>query len=146
MLEPDRTNRRHELGLAAGTTMVAIFLLIEGAWTAWVIDGLRQIDAEIVPGARLATAEDLAWVKTYLPAMYLVAAEGLLFGTIAVVGAVGLLLRKPWAHRMLVVASVLLTLTAIVAIVMAPHRWDMQVIFILFCVILWWESKKRWPV
>jgi len=74
--------------------------------------------------------------------MYVVAIEGLLFGAIAVVGAIGLLTERLWARRMLLVASVLLTLTAAVAIGMAPHKWDMQGIFILFCVLLWWESKK----
>jgi hypothetical protein len=126
--------------LAAFTAVVAIFLLIEGGWTAWTIDAVHRL--EVIPGTPFATADDVAWAKSYLPAMYVVATEGLLFGAIALVGAVGLLTEKLWARRMLLVASILLALTAAIAIGMAPKQWDTQGIFILFCVLLWWESRK----
>lgn len=126
--------------LAGFTAVVAIFLLIEGGWTVWTIDAVHQL--EVTPGTPFATAEDVAWARSHLPAMYVVAIEGLLFGAIAVVGAFGLLTQRIWAGRLLLVASVLLTLTAAVAIAMAPQKWDTQGIFILFCVLLWWESKK----
>jgi hypothetical protein len=126
--------------LAAFTTIVAIFLLIEGGWTAWTIDAVNKLEA--VPGTAFATAEAVAWAKSYLPAMYVVAIQGLLFGAIAVIGAIGLLAGRVWAHRMLLVASVLLALTAAVVVGMPPHKWDTQVIFVSFCVLLWWQSWK----
>lgn len=126
--------------LAASTGVVAIFLLIEGGWTAWTIDAVHHL--EVIPGTPFSTAEEVAWAKSHLRAMYVVAIEGFLFGVIAVVGAVGLLTGKLWARRMLLVASVLLTLTAAVVIAMAPQKWDMQGLFVLFCVLLWWESMK----
>jgi len=144
MLEPDRINRRQELGLAAFTTVVALFLLIEGGWTALTIDAVRQLT--VTPAVPLS-AEDVALMKNYLPAMYLVAVEGFLFGSIAVAGVVGLLLGKAWVRQMLVVASVLLALTAIVAIGMVPPtQWDTQVVLISFCGLWWWQSKKWQPI
>jgi predicted MFS family arabinose efflux permease len=74
--------------------------------------------------------------------MYVVAAEGLLFGVIAIVGAIAVLAEKRWARRLLLVASILLTLTAVVVIVMAPQKWDTQGIFIAWCLLLWWTSWK----
>jgi uncharacterized membrane protein len=131
---------KNHQGLATFTAVVAIFLLIEGGWAVWTIDAVRQL--EVVPGTPFATADDVAWAKSYLPAMYVVATEGLLFGAIAIIGTVGLLMKKPWAHRMLLLASILLALTAAIAIGMAPRKWETQGVFIVFCALLWWQSRK----
>jgi hypothetical protein len=131
---------KNQRWLAAFAGVVAIFLLIEGGWTAWIIDAVHHL--EVIPGTPFATAEDVALAKSYLPVMYVVAIEGLLFGAIAAVGSIGLLTGKLWARRVLLVASVLLALTAGVAIAMAPQQWDTQGLFILFCGLLWWESRK----
>lgn len=131
---------KNQRWIAAFTTVLAIFLLIEGSWAVWTIDAVQRL--EVVLGMPYGSADDVAWARSHLPALYFVAIEGLLFGAVAIVGAVGLFTHKIWAGRLLLVASVLLTLTAAVAIAMMPKRWDIQGIFILFCVILWWESKK----
>jgi disulfide bond formation protein DsbB len=74
--------------------------------------------------------------------MYVVAAEGFFFGVIAIVGAIAVLAKKRWAHPLLLVASILLVLTAAVAIVAAPHKWDTQSIFIAWCLLFWWTLWK----
>lgn len=127
-------------GLAAFTTIVAIFLLIEGGWATWTIDAVEKLEPG--PGTAFATVEAVAWAKGHLPAMYVMAIQGLLFGVIAVIGAIGLLAGRVWARRMLLVASVLLVLTASVVVGMAPRKWDTQVIFVLFCALLWWQAWK----
>ncbi len=134
---------KNRKSFAASTGFVAILLLIEGVWMAWTIDSVHHL--EVIPGTPFATPEDVALAKRYLPAMYVVAIEGILFGIVAAVGAVGLLAGRLWALRMLLVGSVLLVLSAVVAIVMAPQQWDMQAIFISFCVLLWWASMKGRP-
>jgi hypothetical protein len=58
---------KNHQGLATFTAVVAIFLLIEGGWAVWTIDAVRQL--EVVPGTPFATADDVAWAKSYLPAM-----------------------------------------------------------------------------
>jgi hypothetical protein len=126
--------------LAAFTMVLAIFLLIEGGWTAQAIDAVRQL--EPTPNTMFATAQDVAWAKSHLPGLYVVAAEGFLFGVIAIVGAIAVLAKKRWAHPLLLVASILLTLTASVAIVTAPQKWDTQSIFIAWCLLFWWTSWK----
>lgn len=127
-------------GLAAFTIIVAIFLLIEGGWTIWTIGAVEKL--EPVPGTAFATAEAVTWAKDHLPAMYVTAIQGLLFGVIALMGAFGLLAGRLWPYRMLLVASVLLVLTAAVVIGMEPRKWDTQVIFVLFCALFWWQSWK----
>jgi uncharacterized membrane protein len=77
-----------------------------------------------------------------LPAMYVVSLQGLLFGSIGLVSAIGLLGNRSWARRMLLVASVALALSALVAIGIAPQRWDTQGVLVLFCACLWWEARK----
>ena len=131
---------KNQRWLAAFSGIVAIFLLIEGGWTLWIIDALHRL--EPIAGTPFASAEEVASAKSYLPAMYLVAIEGLLFGAIALVGAVALLTGKPWARRMLFVASFFLALTVAVAVGMAPHTWHTQGVFLAFCVLLWLESRK----
>ena len=125
--------------LAGFAGVVALFLLIEGAWTAWIAEGVRHVEAGSYP---FATADDVAWARSHLLGMYLVVAEGLLFGTIAAICAVALFVGRPWARRLLLMASVLLALTAMVVIAVAPQQWDTQGVFIVFCVLLWLEARK----
>lgn len=132
-------NNRHWLALSAG--MVAILLLVYGGIAAWTIAAVQQVEA--VPGTPFATAEDVAWAKSYLPELYFLATEGLLFGVIGVVAALGLVWEAPWARSTLLFASVLLALIAVVAVFVAPRQWDMQMMFVLFCVLLWWWRKKE---
>jgi hypothetical protein len=131
---------RNRRWLAAFIAMVAILLLGEGIFTVLVIDATRSIEA--VPNSSLSSAEDIARAKSFLPAMYVVALEGLVFGVVGAIGAIALFTRRPWAPRTVLVASVLLSLVALVSIIMAPHQWDTQGVFILMCVLLWWEARK----
>ena len=133
-------NSRHWLAVATG--IVAIFLLLSGGIAAWTIGAVHQL--EVIPGLPFTTAEDVAWAKSYLPVLYFLAAEGLLFGAAAVVAAWGVIGAKPWVRATLFVTSVLLAFTAVVAIFVAPRQWDTQAVFIGFCVLLWWEAR-RWP-
>ena len=131
------TNRRW---LAVFTGILAVSLLIEGVWTTWAIEAVRPL--EPAPNTAFANAQDVAWAQSYLPAMYVVAAEGFLFGAIAIVGTVAVLANKRWANSLLYVSSVLLMITAMVAIFMAPHKWDTQSIFIAWCLLIWWTAWK----
>jgi hypothetical protein len=126
--------------LASFTAIVGVLLLGEGIFAVSAIDATRRIEA--VPNSPFSTAEDVAWAKSFLPAMYVVAVEGLVFGAVAVVSAVALLTHRVWAPRTVLMASVLLAVVALVSIVMAPHQWDTQAVFILLCALLWWEARK----
>lgn len=105
----------------------------------WTVAAVHQL--EVVPGTPFATVEDLAWAKSHLPALLLFATEGILFGAIAVVAAFGLIRAQLWARTLLLATSVLLAVTAVVAIAVAPRQWDTQAVFILFCALLWWEAR-----
>ena len=120
---------KNQRWLAGLTAVIAIILLGVGGCTAWI----AVHDLEVF---------SRAWDSWDLSALYVVVTEGLLFGVMAAICAVGLFMGRPWARRMLLVVSVLLALTAIVAIGMAPQQWDTQGIFILYCVLLWWGSRK----
>jgi hypothetical protein len=100
--------------LVAFIAMVAVLLLGEGIFNVLVIDATRDI--EIVPNSPFSSAEDVAWAKSFLPAMYVIATEGLLFGVVGAISAVALFMRRPWAPRMVLVASVLLAVFALVSI------------------------------
>jgi hypothetical protein len=126
--------------LAAFTAMVAILLLGQGIFTVSAIDATRNI--EVVPNSPFSSADDVASAKSFLPAMYVVAVEGLVFGVVAIICAIALFTQRAWAPRTVLVASVLLAVVALVSIIMAPHQWDTQGVFMLLCALLWWEARK----
>jgi uncharacterized membrane protein len=127
------------LGIFAA--VFAIVLLAESGWTLWLANGLSNVEA--VPGTPFPTAEDAAWAKAAIPKLRFVALEGFVFGVLAIVCSAGLLLGKAWAPKFLFITSIALTLTAVVAIYIAPHQWDTQAIFILWCVFLGWAARKQ---
>jgi hypothetical protein len=126
--------------LATFTAIVGIFLLLEGGFTAWVIDAVHALQPE--PNMPYSSAEEVAWAKSHFPVMYIVAIEGIGFGLAAFATAVAVLLKKPWARRVLLIGSLGLATTAGVAIVMAAPDCVPQALFILFCVSLWIEARK----
>jgi len=127
--------------LVVFTAAIAIFLFAEGGSAAYVATVIPTL--EVTPDTAFATAEDIAKARDLLPAVYLVAVEGFLFGVISVACAIGLVMRKPWAHRALLVTSIFLAITAAIAIGMAPQRWDKQAVFVLSSALLWWDARKR---
>ena len=126
--------------LAAFTAIVAVFLFINGGFAIMTIDAIRTLEPDA--STPFATPQDIAWAKSLLPSLYLFAVEGIVFGSTALITAAGLLKHQSWAHRALLFSSVALAIVAVVGIVMAPQTWDIQGVFILFCVLLWWEAKK----
>lgn len=126
--------------LAAFTAMVAILLLGQGIFAVSAIEATRNI--EVIPNSPFSSADEVAWAKSLLPAMYVVAVEGFVFGVVAVIGAIALFTQQAWASRTVLVASVLLAIVALASIIMAPHQWDTQGVFILLCALLWWEARK----
>jgi len=131
---------KNQRWLAIFTAIVGVLLLGEGWFSVEGIRGLREL--EVTPGTPFATAEDVAWAKSYLPAMYVVASEGLMLGVVAAIGAAGLFAGRRWARKLVLLASVVLVLLAVVAVVLAPRQWDTQAVFVGLCAILWWEARK----
>ena len=123
--------------------MAGLLLLGEGAFYFEVADGLRTVE----PAANGAwpDAEFVAAARDAMPAAYLVSGEGLVFGLVALVGAIGIFTRKRWGSRLVLVASVPLALVAIAASFLMPREWDMQAVFLGLCVVLWWGTRKRGP-
>jgi hypothetical protein len=126
--------------LALAVAVVGIFLLAEGAMAVWSLDATDSIAAS--PIGPYSTPEDIAWARSLRPLLFLVSGEGLVFGFIAILCAVGLVLRRNWPPRVLLPSSVILALCAAAAIAIAPHTWDMQGLFILFCALYWWELRN----
>jgi hypothetical protein len=126
--------------MAAGTAIAGIFLLIEGAMAIWALQATSLLAAN--PGEAAAVTIDGVGTKRLQLLLYWVAAEGLVFGPVALISALGLHRGRAWAHRVLLPASVFLALVAGGAIAIAPQTWDIQGVFILVCALYWWESEK----
>ena len=130
-----------ERWLAAFIAMTGLLLVGNGCFTVGVIDFTRTM--QVGPNGSWPTAEFVAIAQSTLPSQYLIAAEGILFGAIAMVSAVGFLTRQPWAWRIVLPASALLAIVAAIAIAMTPREWDTQGVFIVMCSLLWWQARRR---
>ena len=127
---------------------IAIFTLVAGA----MLLALGQLfmsalfnaqDAQPCGIGPYCSAEDVAYVKSFLPWLYLVSLEGLVLGSVAVVGAIALLAKRRWGLAVLRVGSVALIGCSIAATVMAPQSWDYQGIFLLFGAAFLWSVRKH---
>jgi hypothetical protein len=123
--------------LATFTAVVAVFLAIVGGMGAWGFNAANDVTPD--PLSPFGTSEYVAWAKSAMPVFGLMAVEGLGLSALAFASAVGLLLRRKWAHRALVAGSFVLSALSVSIIAIAPGTWDVQIIFLLFCVLLWWQ-------
>ncbi|HXZ55645.1 MAG TPA: hypothetical protein VEF92_00280 [Burkholderiales bacterium] len=126
--------------LASFIGMTAVLLLAEGAFAAYSIAVVSGI--EVDPRGPFPTAQDVTWAKSFLPAMYVEAAEGFVFGIIAIVGALALATGRRWASRVLLWTSAGLTIVAAIAIGMTPSHWNIQAVFVALCGLLWLALRR----
>ena len=128
---------KREWFLAGAMATLAAFLAFEGSMAVW---GLHAIDWFIAnPGRPLVGPDDIDRAEDLRPFLVLVAIECILFGLLAVVLVVAVLREKSWARRAILVASVCLATMAAAILVLAPHYWETQSVFIIFCVAYWLE-------
>ena len=120
--------------------MIGLLLLGNGCFTVLVIDATRSMS--VGPNGTWPTAEFVSIARTTLPSQYFIASQGLGFGVFAIISAVGLFKGRPWASRIALPASGLLVLTAVVAMFITPWDWDVQAVYVLMCLLMWWEAWK----
>ena len=106
--------------LASFTAMVGALLVALGSLAVWGLS--TGVSVSLDPP---------------IPMFSLVAIEGLGLGIVAFVAAAGLWRRREWGRRTLVAGSYLLAVLSIAIMIVAPGTWDIQIVFPLFCVLLW---------
>ena len=127
--------------IASFTLVASALLFANGAMSAWVLEAARSVEAGGI--GPYSTPDDVARVRSMLPWLYLVTAQGLGLGLVAFAGALGLFVQRPWALRLLFTGSIVLMGCSIVAVAMAPRSWDIQAIFLMFGAMFLWEARKQ---
>jgi hypothetical protein len=126
--------------VAGFTATVGLLLLAHGALDAYIIPSERALVVD--PLNPHGTEEDIAWLRSVRPYMYLVAIQGIVLGAWALVSAAALFARWKGALPTLILGSGLLATSAVAAIVLMPTRWQLQGLWLMFCGVLWWETFR----
>lgn len=127
--------------LAGLTALTGLLLIANGAFAIWSIEPVRALLAE--PSSPYATPEDHARAAALLPFLYLVSAEGVGFGGLALVAAAGALVRKAWALPAILFGGIALAVVALLSIALVPTSWDTQLVFVILPALYWWEFRRR---
>jgi len=127
--------------LAIFSAIVGIFLVVVGGVAAWGIEAAGSVTID--PLSPFGTKEHVEWAKSAIPIFWLIAVEGLGLGSVAFVSAAGLLRHRSWALRTLVAGSVALAFLSLAIIIFAPRTWDIQIFFLAFSGLLWWQLWHR---
>lgn len=125
--------------LAICAAAFAALLLAEGIFAYSALEPFRAMSADPDPNV---SAEHIKELRDFMPVLYLVLFEGLFFGVVAAILALGFGAGWKWAPRVSVVASIPLALIALVASVLAPGLAAVQLTFVVLCGVLWWEALK----
>jgi hypothetical protein len=126
--------------LAIFVALVGLLLLANGAMVAYAIPPRSALVVDQFNP--YGTEEHIARLKSILPYMYLVAAQGIGLGISALLLAAAFVVGWEKALTTLLLGSGLLAVSAITAIIMVPGSWDIQLIWVLLCGALWWETMR----
>jgi hypothetical protein len=134
---------KQDLGLVVGLLVISGFLAFEAffAYLGW--SAIQMVSGLEVSGTLQAQVERIRGLQ---PLVYALAFEGFVLGPCAILFAVAVWRRKPWARGAVLVGSAVLVLVSGLVVLLSPPLWHRQGNLVLGCAWCWWalyEGRSR---